>query len=417
MHKACQLQFGTFLFVQSASKWRVFDRLGITVAANRPDFERTLENSLTTMNPQRDCSTTRGENRSSVAKHLACGLHAKTLIMDINFYGATDQGQRPSNEDHFSIVEFERAAPSVLPQGNSSPLSLREEQRLCENQCLRSRQKCFVLSVADGVGGQVGGELASRLAIKSWLDYWTTHVEAWFQRHETHGQSPWMDFQPFEEDLAGAVQHSHQTLIDESVRNPQYRGMATTLTSACLIGGFLYCAHVGDSRCYVLRGGQLTQITSDHTMAQLIKDSRVIAENRRNSGTRASRVDWADPPPGLANLLWNAVDTRDRPIQPEIVWRELQDRDAILLCTDGLNKHLGSEEIQAIAGQDRPEKWVVEQLISETNRAGGSDNTTIIFGRCRSAMTSPHLAYLTASAIPGGSPVGLSAISAVDPRP
>jgi protein phosphatase len=139
--------------------------------------------------------------------------------------------------------------------------------------------------------------------------------------------------------------------------------MGTTLTVALLLAPFLYVAHVGDTRCYLQRGGKLRQLTTDHNLAQkLASDSKVPM----------------DPPAHLQNILWNALGADDQLPQPELRKLELVTGDQLLLCSDGLTKHVSDAQISAILGSSDTPEGRARKLVDLANAGGGTDNVTVL---------------------------------------
>ena len=141
--------------------------------------------------------------------------------------------------------------------------------------------------------------------------------------------------------------------------------MGTTLTIAYVVWPRLYIVHVGDSRAYLLRDTHFEQITTDHTLAQQSVESGHLSE----SEARTSR---------LSHVLWNALGDESYAVQPEIHKATLQLGDKLLVCTDGLTRHVHDHDIRQLLQQDKPAKALCEELIDAANRAGGFDNITAI---------------------------------------
>jgi len=143
--------------------------------------------------------------------------------------------------------------------------------------------------------------------------------------------------------------------------------MGTTLTMVLVLGPMLYVAHVGDTRCYLLRSGQLSRLTTDHTMAQ--KEEEATNEP-------------VDPASELHDVLWNSLGGSSELPEPQIVKLKLELNDRLLLCSDGLTKHVSDAQIleTLAAGANTA---VCERLIALANEAGGSDNVTVIVADAR----------------------------------
>ena len=143
--------------------------------------------------------------------------------------------------------------------------------------------------------------------------------------------------------------------------------MGTTLTFLRELPR-LYVVHVGDSRCYLLRRAELQQLTRDHTLAAL----QVECGYADKQDAEKSR---------LSHVLWNTLGGGSDELYPEISKAGLAVGDTVLLCTDGLSKHLSDEEIAAVLNGVTTAEHACRQLIDEANTAGGKDNVTAIVAR------------------------------------
>jgi protein phosphatase len=200
--------------------------------------------------------------------------------------------------------------------------------------------------VADGMGGHAGGDVASKMCVETIAEAFKT---------STFKGDPYPDVPRRGAELAAAIQMANRRIFEHARANAAYQGMGTTVVSARFSPNKqrMYVGHVGDSRCYRLRAGQLTQITTDHTMgAQGV------------TGPLASHLNRAvGVAPGVKVDLLIA-----RP-QPE---------DIYLLCTDGLSKMVPDEQIQAILNGEPDLDKAVQALVERANARGGRDNITVI---------------------------------------
>jgi PPM family protein phosphatase len=200
--------------------------------------------------------------------------------------------------------------------------------------------------VADGMGGYSGGEVASSLAVK-------TIAEAFRKRNfvgEPHATIP-----PRASELARAVQMANDAIREHAAANPELSGMGTTVCAALFSPNKqrLYAAHVGDSRLYRVREGELKQMTSDHTM----KDYGV-------TGAGAAHLSRAVG-------VWPTVAV-------DVLLGKPRPKDLYLLCSDGLTKMVSDAQIMKIANSDASPAQIVEELIRAANARGGKDNITAI---------------------------------------
>jgi len=143
--------------------------------------------------------------------------------------------------------------------------------------------------------------------------------------------------------------------------------MGTTLTAAYIVWPYLYVVHVGDSRCYLFRDGKLMQLTKDHTVAQYLAD----ANEQPTAPSQSS---------SLQNMLWNCVSAAKVPPEPQICREKLRSGDCVLLCSDGLTKHISTAEIISVLEAPESVEFKTKQLIDESNRRGGRDNISVVIG-------------------------------------
>jgi protein phosphatase len=202
-----------------------------------------------------------------------------------------------------------------------------------------------LLAVADGMGGMAAGEVASNIVVRA--------------------------LEPLDEDvsssdlvdaLRGAIGHANQQLRDAVEANPALEGMGTTLTALLFSGTRLALAHVGDSRAYALRGGELHQITRDDTYVQMLVDEGRITPDEANTHPQRS-------------LLTRALDGRE--VEPEFSVREARPGDRYMICSDGLSSVVSMETI-AEAMQIEDPGQAANRLIQLALRGGGPDNITVI---------------------------------------
>lgn len=202
-----------------------------------------------------------------------------------------------------------------------------------------------LLAVADGMGGMVAGEVASNIV-----------VAALAPLDEDAPGSDLVDA------LKGAVSDANEQLRHAVEDNSALEGMGTTLTAMLFSGNRLALVHVGDSRAYVFREGELNQITRDDTYVQMLVDEgRITAEE---AGSHPQR-----------SLLTRALDGRD--VDPDFSVREAVPADRYLLCSDGLTVVVSEETIGETMALDTP-ALVAERLVALALRAGAPDNVTVI---------------------------------------
>ena len=209
----------------------------------------------------------------------------------------------------------------------------------------------WLFAVADGLGGHAAGDVASATALQPLV--------------ELEEAGPPSD--P-ERALAEAVNDAHARVRAEAAADPSRTGMGTTLTVAAVIDGHLHLVHVGDSRCYLLRNGELEQRTVDHTPVQLAVDAgRLDPAQARHHPERHVLAQAVGLDGGIQ------VDARGG--------LQLAVDDRVLLCSDGLTEMVPDERIAALLGADLPARTLAERLCAEAVEAGGVDNVTTVVVR------------------------------------
>ncbi|KAF4408291.1 MULTISPECIES: Stp1/IreP family PP2C-type Ser/Thr phosphatase [Streptomyces] len=204
-----------------------------------------------------------------------------------------------------------------------------------------------LLAVADGMGGQAAGEVASSEVISTIV--------------QLDEDVPGSDVLT---SLGTAVQRANDQLRVMVEEDPQLEGMGTTLTALLWTGRRLGLVHVGDSRAYLLRDGVLTQITQDHTWVQRLVDEGRITEEEATTHPQRS-------------LLMRALGSGDH-VEPDLSIREVRAGDRYLICSDGLSGVVSHQTLEdTLAGYQGPQE-TVQELIQLALRGGGPDNITCI---------------------------------------
>ena len=265
--------------------------------------------------------------------------------------GATDVGKaRENNEDQYLIAGLRRV---VEIEETSIPLEGRLE--------FTRGASALLLLVADGVGGGKGGEEASSRTLDTIVRY-VAGSSLFFSNLDKEGQHALLH------DLTLSVQWSHAAVRNEAAGHASLQGMATTLTMVLVLWPRAYVVQIGDSRCYHLRPPAITQLTKDQTMAQdMIEQGLLPAAAAERSP--------------LSHVLSQAVGNRESEIWPEISSLDLEPGDSLLLCTDGLTKHVADARIAEIMAEADSAKEACASLIDAALRDGGSDNVTVVVTR------------------------------------
>jgi len=203
-----------------------------------------------------------------------------------------------------------------------------------------------LFAVADGMGGAQAGEVASRLAVDAFREF-----------HEADELEP-------EKRVTAIIQEANRRIYERAREDTQASGMGTTVTAALVGEESVSIGHVGDSRAYRLRGGQLEQLTDDHSLvADLVRGGRLTPEE-------------ADVHP-QRSVITRALGT-DPEVDVDAFTFEAEPGDVILLCSDGLTTMLTDEEIVAIVGRAKSLEHAAKQLVKAANRRGGEDNVTVV---------------------------------------
>ena len=268
--------------------------------------------------------------------------------IQVDCYGLTDVGKvRRVNEDQFLIASMRKV---MEVEQTSLPRHTREQ--------MHGRAMARLLLVADGVGGSAAGEEASGLALETVATYVTTTMKCFYQL-DKQLESDLMS------ELRSSVQKSHAMVQSAAESTPERQGMATTLTVVHVLWPTAYIVHVGDSRCYLFRDCGLTQLTRDQTLAQDLVEKGVLAADR------ADDSEWSD-------MLSGAVGAQ---IAPDTSKVELRRHDTLLLCTDGLTKHLKSDDVSGVLEAAESAEVACRNLVSSALDRGGTDNVTVVVSR------------------------------------
>ncbi|MEP7381147.1 MAG: protein phosphatase 2C domain-containing protein [Gemmatimonadota bacterium] len=266
----------------------------------------------------------------------------------IEVFGLSHTGLKATeNQDHFLVARMRK-----LVEVTSTNL---ERERL--DPRLRG-DEAYLMVVADGVGGRAGGAEASSSAVGTSLEY-ISKATGCFQRFDVAEE------QAFIEQMEAAVREAHDTLRRN--HGDTEWSPATTLTMVMLVSPRAYIVHVGDTRAYYLRRGRLFQLTRDQTFGQYLLESGAMTE-----------AQVATSPMG--RTLASAVGSAE--VHPSVGLIDLEPGDHLLLCSDGLTKHVSNEDLaQLLAGADSAQQ-ACESLVSAALAGGGTDNISVVVARC-----------------------------------
>lgn len=269
-------------------------------------------------------------------------------------WGKSDVGcVRTNNEDHFAI--FRRLRSQEVMQTNMPTAELQSQH-----------DEAYMLVVADGVGGAEFGELASRLAIKAFWEL-AGRATSWIMKLGDYDEPEW------KQRIDAYVRLLSERFNEQAASNPDLAKMGTTWTSAYVMGRDAIISHVGDSRAYLWQGGQVHRLTKDHTLAEAFISAGMPASEARQ----------------FDNVLTNCFRAGTSTAEAEVQYAFLEPGDALVLCTDGLNKHVTDEELKTHLRAGGSAQAICERLIEAALAAGGTDNVTVIVARSEAPPQAP----------------------------
>lgn len=272
----------------------------------------------------------------------------KPLPSEIDVFGLTDVGRvRKQNQDQFLIASLHkllRVHQSSIPADDLTPLV--------------TESRGFILLVADGVGGRPDGQAASGTAVRT-VAHYVTHLTDLYRRLDAEQESQFLA------ELERSVLKSHEVLVEEGERMYGGKGGATTMTLVFALWPRLYLVQVGDSCFYRLRDGQLERLSQAQTLAEELVQAGALTR------TEAHRSPFK-------NVLASALGGREA--KPLTLSSDGRWTDKLLLCTDGLTKHVTDEEIQDHLTRMVSAEKTCRELIALANERGGEDNVTVVIG-------------------------------------
>ncbi len=254
------------------------------------------------------------------------------MAMKIRYAAKTDVGmKRTHNEDYFSLIEDEQ-----------------------------------LFMVADGMGGHASGEVASKMAAET--------ISEFYERTRKDEEATWpykMDrsLSYIENRLVCSIKLANLRIFETSLRDIRYKGMGTTIVTVMVCGDKIYVGHVGDSRAYRVREGEIVQLTRDHSLLEDYKEAKpdMTEEEERNFPHK--------------NVITRALGMRET-VQVDIRGFQVKSGDVYVLCSDGLSGMINDAQIRDLTlGAPTLERAVAE-LVDMANRAGGTDNITTLLLQC-----------------------------------
>ena len=268
--------------------------------------------------------------------------------VNVDLGALSHQGHvRENNEDSYLVLRFGRSLENLLTN--------LEDDLLEESYTITG----YGMLVADGMGGMAGGEIASRLALSKLVEL-------------VVDTSDWVLSLKQQRDVTTVLERMTERFlqIDSAVRREAdhdytLQGMGTTLTVAAVLGSNLLIGHVGDSRAYLLRGSNLRQLTTDHTLAQALIDAGVA-----DPDDPASR--------SMRHVLTAAVGSLGQEVEPQVQRFRLERGDQLLLCTDGLTETVADSTIAKVLNEAVSAQSACRTLVDLVLAGGGSDNITVV---------------------------------------
>jgi PPM family protein phosphatase len=260
----------------------------------------------------------------------------------VSVFGKTDLGRsRDHNEDTFLVADLSTGNSSLQPQVRRHEIGPRGS----------------LFMVADGMGGAAAGELASAMAADLIYRHMAT---AWAT---DSNDSP----QQFAFRMREAVELANGQIYSYAREHPEVRGMGTTATAAGVFGGDLYLAQIGDSRAYLVRGGECFQLTKDQSLMQRLVDAGELTEHEAEQSERR-------------NIILQALGPDPR-VKVDLTHQRLLRDDTLILCSDGLSGVVKREEFAKLAGEHSDLPAMCSALIDLANARGGPDNITVVAAR------------------------------------
>jgi protein phosphatase len=271
-------------------------------------------------------------------------------LVRVDLAALSHQGKvRRNNEDHFLAARLDRTMQTLLtnlPTGHVPE---------------RCSETIYGMLVADGMGGAAAGEVASRMAISALVDL-VLQTPDWIMSLDAERSRVVL------QRMARRYQQVNEILTERARTDPSLYGMGTTMTLTCSLGADMIVGHLGDSRAYLFRQGQLHRLTRDHTVAQALAERGAI------------RPEEAATHP-LRHILTEVIGTKGGTVHADLHRLGLVDGDQVLLCTDGLTEMVTEAAIAKVLEQARPAADACATLIEMALEGGGKDNVTVVLGR------------------------------------
>jgi PPM family protein phosphatase len=257
----------------------------------------------------------------------------------VKLFARTDVGQiREHNEDNFLVADLTRKVRGLLEANRTASVGPHGS----------------LFAVCDGMGGAAAGEIASQLAVDI---VYERMVEGLDENHP-------LSRDELARRLVRAIEAAGLRIFQEAKLDRSRRGMGTTVTGAALVDDYLFFAQVGDSRGYILREGQLVQLTRDQSLVNQLIEAGQLTEEEAETFEHN-------------NIILQALGTADT-VQVDLTYCELRRGDILLLCSDGLSGMVRFEDIREVLRTSTEPIEACKLLTERANQAGGHDNITVI---------------------------------------
>jgi protein phosphatase len=219
--------------------------------------------------------------------------------------------------------------------------------------------------VADGMGGHASGEVASKMATEAIQEFFARSRDddaTWPYKLDRH-----LSF--VENRLVVGIKLANQRIYEAALKDLRLKGMGTTIVGGQIVGDKFYIAHVGDSRCYRIRGPEIHQMTRDHSLLEDYKDAKpgMSDEEQRKFPHK--------------NVITRALGMRDT-VQVDVLVQDIADGDLFLLCSDGLSGMVEDAKLLSVLTTTSNLEQAVAELVEAANHAGGTDNITVLALQC-----------------------------------
>lgn len=267
----------------------------------------------------------------------------------VRSHGLTDRGQvRSTNEDHFLIADLGQA----MRARQSSHVRSKTQYSVERGQ---------LMLVADGMGGHNAGEEASALAVDTIAEHVLHTARSLLHKVGVDKSAQLVELQQ-------AMLEADRRIFEAMDDNTDWHGMGTTATLAYYFGRHLFVAHVGDSRCYLLRNGQLRQLTDDHTLINELRKKGLI----RPEDTLQRKY---------RHMITNVLGGNEVGARVDAQTVEIQPGDVVLLCTDGLTDKVPDTVIHQILTEEPDPQAACARLMKAANERVTEDNLTVVVAR------------------------------------